>query len=202
MRSDFMNKSNPDFIDTTKNKDYFEERMHEINSMEQDSREQLLLQRMRIAIYAFLETPCSFEKLSEITGIPKATINRYFNDEVRLQKHFMQEYLRIKPLLNRPLTDAERDIRLSSIVRYYIKFGGSIEEISARLGYSSSTIQRDLNDEERIIRLFSTDINNIIKENLKEASEAARITGGTNFSNNNTTLKDDSGRFIGSVRVR
>lgn len=191
-----------EFIDNTVNKSYFDERAQQQYLAEVDSREKLLLSKMRIVIEVFLASPCSMEKLSERTGIARATVSRYLNDDGRLQLHFKEEYLKIKSILNKQLTPAERDIRLGIIVRHYIEFGGSIEELSSKLGFSTSTIQRDLNDEERIIRLFDADINNIIKGKLIEASIDARSSGGRTFCQNNEALKDENGKFVGSVKKR
>lgn len=191
-----------DFIDIRKNKDYFSEREKEIKQADLEEKEKQILEKMRKVVEAFLASPGSMEKISEITGVSRATVNRYLNDENRLEKYFKEDSLKIKSLLNKTLAPFERDVRLGLIVKHYIEFGGSMEEMSDILRYSASTIQRDLNDEVNIIRLFGNETNDTVKTKLDEAQASAKSSGGINYSQNNEAIKDETGRFAGSIKKR
>lgn len=78
----------------------------------------------------------------------------------------------------------------------------TINDISKITGIASSSVQRYLHDP-FILEIFGTDAEQILSEiemKLKQNSDNGRILGGQVFSNNNTSLKDENGHFIGSIK--
>ncbi len=73
------------------------------------------------------------------------------------------------------------------------------EELAELTGFSSSSVQRYLNDP-IIKELFSEETFNKIKELLSNNIKDARRKGGINSFQNNEPIKDVDGRFIGNTK--
>lgn len=92
--------------------------------------------------------------------------------------------------------------RVKLVVTTFLSNEGiNIKEMSQMLGIPSSTIQRDLNNINRITNIFLGDskrILDIIRERLKDLKIKGNQKGGINYSEENIALKDQYGKFIGS----
>ena len=73
------------------------------------------------------------------------------------------------------------------------------EELSKLTGFSSSSVQRYLNDP-IIKELFNDETFSKIKELLSNNIKDARRRGGINSFQNNEPIKDDAGYFIGNKK--
>lgn len=93
-----------------------------------------------------------------------------------------------------------KEEKVSLVVRTFLEHPNltilQLSELPELKGISSSSIQRYLNDPV-IKQLFNEHIFNNIKEILALKNLEAKRKGGLTSFQNNTALKDDSGRFIG-----
>lgn len=74
----------------------------------------------------------------------------------------------------------------------------NLEELSAQIGISSSSIQRYLKEKQVINEYFGEDIYEMIREKLSFNKVDGLSRGGTNFVNHNISIKDETGKFTGS----
>ena len=91
--------------------------------------------------------------------------------------------------------------KVKKVVEIFLRDKKKIREISEETGISKSAIQRYLNDDE-FINLIYGEKANFIKEEicrrLEENYKEGIKLGGINFAQNNESLKDELGHFIGS----
>ena len=79
----------------------------------------------------------------------------------------------------------------------------TIEQVSLETGYSSSSVQRYLNDHNYIKKLYPDDYKlriSIINLRLSKNKVEGNKKRGINFIANNTAIKDELGHFNGSRR--
>ena len=79
----------------------------------------------------------------------------------------------------------------------------TIDQVAAMTGYSSSAVQRYLNDEEYISLCFKNDAEFVMNEiaiKLEKNKKDGLSNGGLIYSMNNIPLKDDLGHFKGSLK--
>lgn len=88
---------------------------------------------------------------------------------------------------------------IKKVVEYFDQNGGTIKEISQATGIPKSSVQRYLND------LFVSEITSIetankIKEYLTYMKNYGNKLGGAISQNNNNYVKNQDGKFNGSMR--
>lgn len=97
------------------------------------------------------------------------------------------------------MKDKEKKICIT--VKAFLEHPNSTNEELAKLtGFSSSSIQRYLNDPV-IKELFNDETFSKIKELLSNNIKDARRKGGINSFQNNEPIKDDAGYFIGNRKL-
>lgn len=94
--------------------------------------------------------------------------------------------------------------KVKYVVTSFLKEKKTIKQIadeSGELKISKSSVQRYLNDEQYIKILFGEEAPFIIEEIerrlIENYSDGVKL-GGNNFAQNNESLKDENGHFIGS----
>jgi len=90
------------------------------------------------------------------------------------------------------------------LVDMFLNNNYTIKEMSQITKIPSSTIQRYLNDTERIKQIYPNsyfEIINKIKSKLEYNKLLGKIRGGTNYAANNESLKDEKGHFTGSKKL-
>jgi len=93
----------------------------------------------------------------------------------------------------------EIDKKIMLVTRTFLEHPGSMESISKRTKIPASSVQRYLNDK-RIIELLDRDTYDRIQALIRINTTAARSKGGYVSSKNNIAIKDNDGKFIGSIR--
>lgn len=94
--------------------------------------------------------------------------------------------------------------RVQLVVETFLSNPGiTINELSELIGIPKSTIQRDLNDADRIAEVCGNPIDTLRKRKrrLTTNSIEGKSKGGTKYSINNTPIKLDNGKFCGSTRL-
>lgn len=97
----------------------------------------------------------------------------------------------------------EKISKVLKVCKYFLKNPNStIEEISQALDISKSSVQRYLNEKEIIESLdeLGIEVYELIQKQLRINTLLARSKGGKKFASKNVALKDDSGKFIGSIK--
>lgn len=166
------------------------------------AREAALYLRMRIVVEGFLDPSVTMKEVREKACVSPATAHRYLNDKTRIEGYFGEAtYFDIQEKLDKTLTKAERDARLAILVRKYIKSEITIEQLAELTGYTRSTIQRDLNDQNRIIRVFGVNgkaVNSLVQERLALALEQAPLKGCQSSAFNRTVARIEAGKNSGN----
>lgn len=75
----------------------------------------------------------------------------------------------------------------------------SIQELATRVNLSPSSVQRYLNDE-YIKHYLGNDIDEQIQTYLSEHKKLRSKRGGLSYASNHRALKDEQGKFIGSIK--
>lgn len=102
------------------------------------------------------------------------------------------------------LSESQRLEKLEKIkrcVEIYLQGDKTILDVSKETGYTTSSIQRYLNDSEYIMELYPIEYKSIIlkiKSKLLKNKIDAKSKGGISFAENNVALKDEYGHFTGS----
>lgn len=98
--------------------------------------------------------------------------------------------------------EQKRQINLNilKVTSEFLATGHSIEEVAKATDLSSSSVQRYLNDKDRIIELLGEEVYEEIQALLKELKENAIRKGGINSTSKNTPIRDSSGKFVGNQR--
>jgi len=96
--------------------------------------------------------------------------------------------------------------RVRNVVTTFITTDMTIKEVAEALKLSFSTVQRDLNDLERIENIFGSTkrelILKAIKKKLDINKKRGRALGGTNSTFNNVSTRDENGKFNGNHKIR
>lgn len=92
------------------------------------------------------------------------------------------------------------NLKILKVTSVFLETGASIEEVSERTGITKSSVQRYLNDSDRIIELLGEEVNIEIQKMLKINKHFAVQSGGLKYAKNNISLKDEKGCFIGSMK--
>lgn len=93
--------------------------------------------------------------------------------------------------------EAKRRLKILTVAKYFIEYGGSNEEISKATGISESSVQRYLHDP-IIINELGKDVYDLIQKNIRKNKQEALVKGGKTYAENNNYVKDVSGKFAGS----
>ena len=75
----------------------------------------------------------------------------------------------------------------------------SMKELASLVNMTPSSVQRYLNDD-YIKHSLGLDVYNQVQQYLQEHKKNRAQLGGRNFAKNNRALKDENGKFIGSVK--
>ena len=101
------------------------------------------------------------------------------------------------------LSDEQRkeiDYKVMKVVTAFIAHPYSMEKVSEITGISSSSVQRYLNDKNRIVGLFDEETYNYIQETLKEKTKLARRIGGLVSTTVNEPTRNENGKFTGNTK--
>lgn len=98
-----------------------------------------------------------------------------------------------------PDQQREKDLKILKTTSEFINRPVSLDEISKITGFSSSSVQRYLNDK-RIRVLLGEEVYQEIQELLKFLKKNALSAGGTISSSKNEPIRNQSGQFIGNKR--
>lgn len=99
------------------------------------------------------------------------------------------------------LQEKEKISKILKSCKYFLSNPEStMEEMSEYLGISKSSIQRYLKEKEIIVSYLGIDVYEMIQKQLKINTLAARSKGGRKFSENNVAVKDEIGKFTGSIK--
>lgn len=90
------------------------------------------------------------------------------------------------------------EMNILKVTSVFLETGGFIDEVAQKTNIPKSSVQRYLNDSKRIIKLLGEEVNNEIKSILRMNKQQGNQNGGLQFRNNNITLKDELGKFVGS----
>lgn len=84
-----------------------------------------------------------------------------------------------------------------TVAKYFAETGGSMKDIEAATGISSSSAQRYLRDKE-LATLVGQEAYELIQEKLDTNKKEALSKGGHTYALNNECIKDELGHFAGS----
>ena len=91
----------------------------------------------------------------------------------------------------------EKEKKIIICAKLFLEENYTIKDIKELTGYSTSSIQRYLNDD-FIIEKFGQEVYDKIKKKLSETKHNGNVMGGINSQTNNEYQKDKDGKFIGS----
>ncbi len=148
-------------------------------------------------VKCFLETNGSMREISEVTKVPKASVQRYLHDKVIKQELGGDVYDLVQEKIKRLRQEEEIKSNILRVVKCFLETNGSMEKISEVTKIPSSSVQRYLNDE-RVIELCGLDTHTYIQNKIKENKQQALQKGGKKYVENNEFTKDEVGKFTGS----
>lgn len=93
--------------------------------------------------------------------------------------------------------EAKKRLKILTVAKYFIEYGGSNEEVSKATGISESSVQRYLHDP-IIINELGQDVYDLIQKNIQKNKQEALVKGGKTYAENNNYIKDELGKFTGS----
>lgn len=94
----------------------------------------------------------------------------------------------------------EKNKKILKVIKVFLENEDySIIEISKETGISKSSVQRYLMFSE-VERVTTTQIASYITKKIKENKRNGAVLGGVNSKKNNIFIKDQSGKFMGSVK--
>lgn len=98
---------------------------------------------------------------------------------------------------NNDIRKIDRTINILKVVKLFLENNYYIKDISMETGFSTSCIQRYLNDP-IIIKILGEEINNEIQEKLNKNLYNGKKKGALNYVLNNEAMKLENGKFCGS----
>lgn len=93
--------------------------------------------------------------------------------------------------------------RIRITIDFFITHDVTLKELSCILNIPFSTIQRDLNDINRIKEIYageSEEVLALIREKLIKNKNQGLSNGGKTSSLTNEVLRDDNGKFTGNIK--
>ena len=88
--------------------------------------------------------------------------------------------------------------KVLTVTSEFINTGYSIENVSKITGISSSSVQRYLNDQKRIVSLLGKDVYDEIQKMLKHNKKECLSKGGYISTLKNEAIRSNDGKFSGN----
>lgn len=94
----------------------------------------------------------------------------------------------------------ERNKKILEVIKIFLENDDyTIIDISKKTGISKSSVQRYLS-EDTVKKITTPQVASYIKNRLKKQKQEAAVKGGVNSKKNNVFVKDQNGKFMGSVK--
>lgn len=98
------------------------------------------------------------------------------------------------------MTKEEKNKKILEVIKVFLENEDcTINDISKITGIPRSSVQRYLNKAE-VEKITTPQVANYITNKLKKRKHEAAILGGINSRKNNVFVKDQNGKFMGSVK--
>ena len=163
-----------------------------------------------LVVKKFLENPdlsmSALASLPELESISKATINRCLNDKAIIELFDEETYNKIQQILKSRTENMNKKADstfFKLVVQTFLNNPNlTLEELSQKpelKSLSSSSIQRYLNDP-IVIELFDQETYNKIQKELSGSKMDGHRKGGLHYFENNEPIKDENGKFQGSIK--